>query len=99
MSSTRRFRREQARRAQRNNRPLCGVCGRRAAGWLVDVPLCIECRDELTEQLGAELLGAELSEEMGVGVTVELVDAARVAELIERGGCGHPGCMGITVDL
>ncbi len=45
VSTGRRFRRERARRAARARRERCEGCGAVAAGWLLDVPLCIECRD------------------------------------------------------
>jgi hypothetical protein len=101
MSSARRFRRAQSRRA----RVRCEGCGQRATGWLLDIALCIPCRDAFLAEMDSEALSAdvaaqlaeELSAELGYRVTVELVDAAHAAELIDHGGCGRPGCMGVAL--
>lgn len=78
MSSRRRFRR----RHQMRVRPSCEICGRLADGFLLNTPLCLECRGDV-ENAALRQLGLPTDDE-GCGcpgclgtVVIDLSDEAQ----------------------
>ncbi len=48
------------RQFRRRHRPRCAVCGELADGFLLELPLCLECRDSL--ELEVHLVSPEEAE-------------------------------------